>query len=632
MVTTSAFIDVPFARHGQVIGRVGALAVALGIGLAIAQSPAVAGADDDTATSDSATSERQPAQQDSKDDADSSPDAGDSDEADIDDEPAEDDLPADDPSAEDETTAGDSGSRATVEVVSPGADVDGDDRDDTGDDTADDPIEPAPAAVFALAGSARRESTAETAETTESTALAQTSASPLATEQQAEAEKLAAATVRTWPVRLMKLVLGIGWLATAQREYGEIGGVDGQNFWHLGRSVDEYALGAAFQQQLLNPMTPTVVTQVAPPHTWFGRDVKGSRILYDNPDTVYRFMGVNMTSSYVITGKFSGALPADTNFSVLTGLSGITADNLSGRRLIVEPDGSFTITVSAEAATPGHGNHLQLTPETTLIAVRNTLSDWTTQSPMSLSIERVSGPGNSLFSQLGGFAIPGLGPMVTKSRLLTALVSLIPPVKEPPLLLRGTFTALVMAMGLGRESTYIRVATTDPQTGDRVPPNTLPQPSRNAEFLATQLQSAGYFALSDDEALVVTITPGNARYFVVPVTNQWTISDNYWDEQTSLNNAQAKVDPEGSVTVVISPTDPGVYNWVSTGGLNRGTLSIRFQDLDLASSLAPTVTTRVVALGDLAATLPTTTDYVTAEEREAQLALRRAGFSRRFTP
>ncbi|PRC48417.1 hypothetical protein C6A85_79950, partial [Mycobacterium sp. ITM-2017-0098] len=168
-------------------------------------------------------------------------------------------------------------------------------------------------------------------------------ASPLGTEQQLAAERLATATVKTWPVQLMQRVLELGWLATAFREYDEIGGLDWENFRQLGEAVDEYAMGAAFQQQLLNPMTPTVVTQVAPPHTWYGQEVEGSRILYDNPDTVYRFMGVNMTSTYVITGRFTGELPADTNFSVLTGLSGVTADNLSGRQIEVGPDGSFTI-------------------------------------------------------------------------------------------------------------------------------------------------------------------------------------------------------------------------------------------------------------------------------------------------
>ena len=64
----------------------------------------------------------------------------------------------------------------------------------------------------------------------------------------------------------------------------------------LNKAVDEYALAAAFQQQLLNPMTATVVTQVAPPHAWYGQSVGGTRILYDNPDTIYRFMPVSATS------------------------------------------------------------------------------------------------------------------------------------------------------------------------------------------------------------------------------------------------------------------------------------------------------------------------------------------------
>ena len=94
-------------------------------------------------------------------------------------------------------------------------------------------------------------------------------------------------------------------------------------------------------------MTPTAVMQVAPPHIWYGQTSVGSRILYDNPDTIYRFMAVNKTSSYVITGRFTGEeMPTETTFSVLTGLSGTTASVLNGKQLVVNPDGSFTITVS----------------------------------------------------------------------------------------------------------------------------------------------------------------------------------------------------------------------------------------------------------------------------------------------
>lgn len=637
MATTPPLPVTPVARHGRLVGRVGALAVALGIGAAIANSPAIASADDGTSTSESPadsdasrddTSQNSPASEQTGADSAST-------ETDTPDDAEEsDDVAVEEPENSDassDTVVRGAAERTTVDVIStPESDESG--------GAVDDPAGPESAAMWTLAGSARRETASDTTPPTSPTPAAAvpadaadlTVASPLGTEEQLEAERLATATVKTWPVQLMQRVLELGWLATAIREYDEIGGLDWENFRQLGSAVNEYAMGAAFQQQLLNPMTPTVVTQVAPPHTWYGQRVGGSRILYDNPDTVYRFMGVNMTSTYVITGRFTGALPADTNFSVLTGLSGITADNLSSRQIDIGPDGSFTITVSGDPAAAGQRNHLQMTSDTTLIAVRNTLSDWNTQPPMTLSIERLTGPRNSLFAQLGGFAIPGLGPMVTRSPLLTGLVSLIPPMKEPPLALRGVFTAVIMALGLGQESKYIKVATTAADTGTRVGPNVLRNPTRNAEFLATQLQSAGYFNLADDQALIVTISPGNARYFTVPVTNLWTITDNYWDEQTSLNNAQAVANPDGTYTFVISPTDPGVHNWVSTGGLNKGTISIRFQDLDLTSSVTPTLTSQLVAVSALGSALPLTTTYVTPAERTAQLTTRRSGFDMRF--
>ena len=81
-----------------------------------------------------------------------------------------------------------------------------------------------------------------------------------------------------------------------------------------------------------------------------------------------------------------------------------------------------------------------------------------------------------------------------------------------------------MALGLIMEPQYMAVATTDSETGELKPPNTLSDPAHNASFLATQLQSAGYFQFADTEALVITIDPGNARYFSVPVTNDWTIT------------------------------------------------------------------------------------------------------------
>ena len=456
--------------------------------------------------------------------------------------------------------------------------------------------------------------------------------SPLGTPAQISRERIAMNTAATLPVTLMKLVLRQGFLAAANQQFALVGGPDAANLQALDNAVDEYALASAFSEQILNPMDPAVVTQVAAPHSWYGLDVGGSRLLYDNPDTIYRFIPVNKTSEYVLTGRLYEGIPADTTFSVLEGTSGKTSSILSLADLDVSPDGSFVITVSGDAAAPGQTNHLQLTSNSTLIAARNTLGDWVAEEPMELEVHRVSGPPNSLFAQLGGFVL--LGSLVNDNPLLASIASLIPPlaIAEAPLV-RGTLTALLMIVrGSNQEAKYMALATTDPVTGQLRQPNVMTEPASNAEFLANQLQSNGYFQLADNQALVLTIDQAGAGFFNLPIYNDWTITNDYWNQQTSLNNDQAVVNPDGTYTLVVSPTDPGVANWVSTGGLNQGTISMRFQNVAEPTQDPPTVRSQVVSIDQLGTVLPGTTVYVTPTERVAQLAARLLGYNKRYAP
>ncbi len=405
---------------------------------------------------------------------------------------------------------------------------------------------------------------------------------PLATDDQLAAERRATRIARTPIVELTKVVLKVGWYISAKRNFALVGGPDRENLAQLDRSVDEYANQAAMEVQLLNPNNPKLLQQVMPPHNWYGQSVGGTRIWYDNPDTIYRFAPVNAASTYVIDGTYNpDAVPADTNFSVLTGLNGKTAVNRSWEEIEKDDqNGTFRIYVGSDPARKEETNYLYLPAEATLITTRNTLSDRGSQDPMALTITRQSGPPDSLFAQIGGFLFPGIGPAVTRNPMLIKLVSLIPPFQHPPLVLQATETALLMLiLGISKQDEYIAVATRDPKTGELRRPNTLSRPGYNAQFLATQRQSTGYFQLEDSDALVITVKPNGASYFIVPVTNDWTITDA--DSGASLNNAHAEdPDGDGTYTIVISPTDPGVPNWVSTGGLNQGTLSIRFQDVD----------------------------------------------------
>lgn len=471
--------------------------------------------------------------------------------------------------------------------------------------------------------------------TTEATSI-------LATEDQLAAEQQVSQIVNTPIVQVAKVVLMAAWYAEALRNFSAVGGPDWTNLSQLNEAATEYANQSATEFLLLNSNDPKLLLQVNPPHSWNGQNAGGTRIWYDNPDTVYRFTGINGASTYQIEGKIDGYDPADpsthptsanTNFSVLTGINGVTAANLDGEQLSVRDDGTFTIVVSPNAApdNPEQGmNYIQAPANSTILATRNTLGDWNTETPMTLTIEKTAGPPSSLFSQIGGFAIPGIGETVVKNPALMNLVSIIPAFDQAPLLLSSTETALLMLVtGISGENTYMTVA-----TGATGTPNTLSQPQHNAQFLSTQLQSAGYFQLKDDEAMIITVDPGDAEYFVVPVTNDWTITNDTRNQQTSLNNSQAVKNADGTYTIVVSKNDPGVANWVSTGGLNQGTISMRFQGVDPEAENMPTVSTRVVKVSEVQGILaddPNTTSEQLNYDRAQQIADRQAGYDRRYT-
>lgn len=489
----------------------------------------------------------------------------------------------------------------------------------------------------------RSQETEQVESTVTSTEVTAGATSTLATEEQLAAEREVARIVNTPAVQLAKVVLMAAWYAEALRNFSAVGGPDLTNLSQLHQATSEFANQSATQFLMLDSNDPKLLLQVNPPRTWNGQEAGGTRIWYDNPDTVYRFTGINGASTYKIEGKVQGYDPNDptthptssgVNFSVLTGINGVTAANLSGEELSVRDDGTFTIVVSPDAppANPEKGmNYLQAPANSTILATRNTLSDWNSDKPMTLTIEQVEGPPSSLFSQIGGFAIPFIGETVVKNPALLQLVSVIPAFDRVPLLLSSTETALLMLVtGISGENTYMSVATA---TGE---PNVLSEPAHNAQFLSTQLQSAGYFQLKDDEAMIITVDPGDAEYFVVPVTNDWTITNDTRNQQTSLNNSQAIKNADGTYTIVVSKNDPGVANWVSTGGLNQGTISMRFQGVDPDATNMPTVTTRVVKLSEVEGIVtdpddpnynPDQLDY----DRAQQIADRQAGYDLRYT-
>jgi hypothetical protein len=62
-----------------------------------------------------------------------------------------------------------------------------------------------------------------------------------------------------------------------------------------------------------------------------------------------------------------------------------------------------------------------------------------------------------------------------------------------------------------------------------------------------------------------------------------------------VNKHTAKLEPDGSVRVVVAHEDPGLPNWITTAGHAQGTMCLRW----VRAAEHPVPATRVVKLADL---------------------------------
>ena len=105
----------------------------------------------------------------------------------------------------------------------------------------------------------------------------------------------------------------------------------------------------------------------------------------------------------------------------------------------------------------------------------------------------------------------------------------------------------------------------------------------------------GYFELARDEALVIEVTPPVCDYWNFQLDNFWMESLDYRYFPITLNNASAKLEPDGSVRIVVAHEDPGLPNFIDTCGHDLGTMCLRW----VRAKEHPTPRTRVVKLASL---------------------------------
>jgi hypothetical protein len=357
--------------------------------------------------------------------------------------------------------------------------------------------------------------------------------------------------------------------------------------------MDDYTFNYALKAANSDPSRPRVLRSYVPAARWFGRDVPGSRWGGDNPDNAYRLVPIAANGRYEVHGRrMPGGIANVTYTIVANTATSITLSSLEDREIQVQPDGSFVITIDERPA-ENLLNHLQNKPGAMYLFIRDASGDWEKETPNALRVRRLDAVSTATPSE------PELAQLAAK--FMVADVYLL-----------YWFTRLNYNM----------------------PANTMREPRGSGAVggLRSQMGSQGLIRLADDEAMIITSTPGGAAYRNIVLHDVWYRAIEYWRLQSSLNNAQMVADADGKHTFVVAHTDPGVANWLDTGGLGEIYALHRWQGVPPEGSGhdAPTICSKVVKLKDLDSQLPRGVQRIDAAARKRSLERRLTSYYRRF--
>lgn len=313
----------------------------------------------------------------------------------------------------------------------------------------------------------------------------------------------------------------------------------------------------------------------------------------DNPDCLYTYTRVAGDGVYRLSGNRGSARAIE--FQVNTGHFGDgnfagwkAVSVMGGDELVHAPDGGFEITLGGERSAD---NWLALGSEASFLLIRQYFGDWEAEQPAHLAVERLDAPLPS----------PAYGP----SRLAEQL----------DLLMTWLETGARCWADLGAS-----IASGEPG------PITPFLPPDDAAGLKGQAYGMGAYRCAPDEAVILEVTPPPCRLWSVSLSDWFWQSMEFATRQSSLNDAQATLDADGTCRLVIAHDDPGIPNWLDACGFERGTVAVRY----LLPASVPTVAYRTVPLASVRAELPAHTPEVDAAARAGILARRSRAVAGRY--
>ena len=340
------------------------------------------------------------------------------------------------------------------------------------------------------------------------------------------------------------------------------------------------------------------------PREWLGHRLGGVGTSGDNPDAIYRTAGIEGGGHYEIRGQYhsanrpcqvlievnKGNMSQPQNIMPTAGGSHqdiVNSAQINQDQFIVARDGSFRISLGPEAeSTSGAPNHVRIPPSgACIVGVRDILSDWS-QRACRLTISR-----------LDRIDAPMFGIEQVRAAVHRDLAG------------------------------YIRFWAHFPDIWfGGLKPNTHSAPL--ARPGGWGFVSGLNYHLAADEALVVTMTSGGAKYTGFQINDPWMMAPDARLRQVCLNGSQTTPNADGTATYVIAASDPGAANWLDTNGYRDGLAIIRWQAIPpelkgdgLIREFRLAKLTEVAAMRDL--------PRVTPAQRRARVAARKAAYETR---
>jgi hypothetical protein len=339
-------------------------------------------------------------------------------------------------------------------------------------------------------------------------------------------------------------------------------------------------------------------------HRWFGHEMLGMGAAGDNPDHIYRGAFLEGTSTYEISGQMGRNQPSQVIFELFHGEPGktvlskqtsVTPDlgnqvsMITSDHMNIAADGSFTVTIGlGQRATDP--NYLRTAAGPLQLAIRDVLSDWK-QTPTLVTIRRTSGP-------------PAPPPLMD-AQIIDRISADLPD---------------FLRFWSGFKTNWLGGIADNETVG----------PSPRAGGWGYLL--GGRFSLTDEQAIVLTISDVGSSYIGFQVLSLWLMMPVDARSRTvSLNKAQVRRNPDGAISYVLALKDPGVANWIDTAGLHQGMYIVRWQGVPKDTDVNAMVKDfKVISLVDLATSIPPSVPRLNAAERAQQIAQRQSDFDHRL--